>query len=127
LRPGRFDRLFFVPPPDVNARDAILKLELEGRPAEAGIRFDRITGTTSGYSGADLAQIIETATDFAIDATLSKGHEVPISMKMLEAAAKHVRPSTTDWLTTARNHATYSNESGRYDDVLAFLKSNGRK
>jgi SpoVK/Ycf46/Vps4 family AAA+-type ATPase len=127
LRPGRFDRLFFVPPPDAKAREAILLMELAGRPSEANIRFDKITAATSGYSGADLAQIVETATDLAIDATLAQGREVPISMKMLEAAANQVRPSTIDWLTTARNHATYGNESGRYDDVLAFLKSNGRK
>ncbi|WP_170337087.1 ATP-binding protein [Ruegeria arenilitoris] len=127
LRPGRFDRMFFVPPPDAPAREAILRMELAGRPAETNVRFEKITAATSGYSGADLAQIIDAATDLAIDATLASNREVPINMQMLETAAKQVRPSTIDWLTTARNHATYSNESGRYDDVLEFLKVDGRR
>lgn len=126
LRPGRFDRLFFVPPPDAPARNAILKLELAERPAVRGLQIDRITTATSGYSGADLAMIVECATDLAIDASLAKGREVPIDQTMLDEAARSVRPSTLDWLTTARNHATYGNESGRYDDVLAFLKQHGR-
>ncbi len=126
LRPGRFDRLFFVPPPDAPARDAILKLELADRPAAPNLNFDKITRATSGYSGADLAQIVEFAADEAIDATLKQGREVPIDQSMLDLAAQNVRASTTDWLTTARNHATYANESGRYDDVLDFLKKHGR-
>ena len=126
LRPGRFDRLFFVPPPDAPARDAILRLELADRPAVPNLNFKAITQATSGYSGADLAQIVEFAADEAIDATLRQGREVPIDQSMLELAARNVRASTTDWLTTARNHATYANESGRYDDVLDFLKKHGR-
>ncbi|MEO1536146.1 MAG: ATP-binding protein [Pseudomonadota bacterium] len=126
LRPGRFDRLFFVPPPDATAREAILKLEMAERPAAPALDFRAITKTTSGHSGADLAQIVEFAADEAIDATLSQGREVPISQAMLELAAKNVRASTTEWLTTARNHATYANESGRYDDVLDFLRKHGR-
>ncbi|MEM6385368.1 MAG: ATP-binding protein [Pseudomonadota bacterium] len=55
LRPVRFDRLFFVPPPDAAAQKAILNLEIAGRPAEANIDFKVITTATSGYSGADLA------------------------------------------------------------------------
>lgn len=126
LRPGRFDRLFFVPPPDAPAREAILKLEMADRPAQSNLNFRGITQATSGYSGADLAQIVEFAADEAIDATLKQGQEVPIDQSMLELAAGNVRASTIDWLTTARNHATYSNESGRYDDVLDFLKKHGR-
>ena len=126
LRPGRFDRLFFVPPPDAPARQAILELEMAERPAENGLQFDKVVRATSGYSGADLAQIVDVATDAAIDASLEGGREVPISQAMLDAAARRSRTSTTDWLTTARNHATYANESGRYDEVLAFLQKHGR-
>ncbi len=126
LRPGRFDRLFFVPPPDRPAREAILALELAERPVSSDLKLDRLAGDTSGLSGADLALIVEQATDMAIDATLERGSEVPIDGVMLRAAAKQVRSSVTDWLTTARNHATYANESGRYDDILEFLKKHGR-
>ncbi|MEM1267441.1 MAG: ATP-binding protein [Pseudomonadota bacterium] len=126
LRPGRFDRLFFVPPPDREARAAILALELGTRPAAAGLRLDRIAAETSGLSGADLALIVETAADMAIDATLEAGEEVPIDERMLTQATRGALSSVTEWLTTARNYATYANESGRYDDVMAFLKAHGR-
>ncbi|MEM6943765.1 MAG: ATP-binding protein [Pseudomonadota bacterium] len=125
LRPGRFDRMFFIPPPDRSAREAILKLELGERPITSGLRVEHIAASTSGLSGADLALIVEQAADLAIDATLARGKEVPINDGMLAQAARGVHSSVTDWLTTARNHATYANESGRYDDVLSFLKKHG--
>ncbi|MEM6488274.1 MAG: AAA family ATPase [Pseudomonadota bacterium] len=126
LRPGRFDRLFFVPPPDREAREAILRLELAERPQAPGLDTAAVAAKTAGLSGADLADIVERAADIAIDATLDSGREVPIDQRMLTAAMGQVRSSVTDWLTTARNHATYANESGRYDDILAFLKQHGR-
>lgn len=126
LRPGRFDRLFFVPPPDRPAREAILQLELSDQPQVAGLDLAGVAAKTTGLSGADLADIVARAGDIAIDATLESGRETPIDQKMLNTAMAEVNSSVTDWLTTARNYATYANESGRYDDVLAFLKSNGR-
>jgi AAA+ superfamily predicted ATPase len=125
LRPGRFDRLFFVPPPDAEARAAIFDLELGHRPRAEGINLLALAKHTSGYSGADIASLVERAADLAIDASLAAGKETSITQYMLESAARSMRSSVTDWLSTARNYATYSNESGRYDDVLAFLQKHG--
>jgi SpoVK/Ycf46/Vps4 family AAA+-type ATPase len=126
LRPGRFDRLFFVPPPDRAAREAILDLELAERPRAHDVGLKAIAERTNGFSGADLAGIVERAADAAIDASMEKGEEIPIDQRMLLDAAGDVRSSVLDWLTTAKNYATYSNESGRYDDILAFLQKHGR-
>lgn len=126
LRPGRFDRLFFVPPPDKEAREAILELELGSRPRAADVNCTTIAERTSGFSGADLAGVVERAADAAIDASMAQNAEVPIDQRMLQEAASEVRSSVLDWLTTARNYATYSNESGRYNDILAFLQKHGR-
>jgi hypothetical protein len=38
-----------------------------------------------------------------------------------------VRPTTLEWLTTARNHARYANQGGQYDEVLAFLDQHGER
>ncbi|MCI4661316.1 MAG: ATP-binding protein [Neomegalonema sp.] len=127
MRPGRFDRLFFVPPPDRPAREAILALELRDRGAVGSVDTAEIAAMTSGYSGADLAHIVELAADDAIDATLEKGVEVPISQDMLRAAARQAKPTVREWLATARNYATYANEGGRYDDVMAFLEKHGKR
>jgi len=127
LRPGRFDRLFFVPPPDRAARRQIFDLELDGRLAVGNIDTGALAAATSGRSGADVRAIVEIAADAAIDATLEAGQEVPISQAMLSAAVSQTRSTVAEWLTTARNHATYSNEGGRYDEILRFLEMNGRR
>lgn len=124
-RPGRFDRIQFVPPPDKIARIEILKLQLQGRPVDSGIDLGVIASATSGYSGADLENLVNTAVDLAIEESLSSGTERPVTQQHLTEAQREVRPTTIEWLTTARNYAKYSNAGGQYDDVAAFLKAHG--
>jgi len=126
-RPGRFDRVLFVPPPDRAARSAILTRLLEARPSEPGIDFDGLAKLSSGFSGADLEHLVETASDDAVEASLAAGREAPITAQHLKRAAETVKPTTLEWLTTARNYARYANESGQYDDVLAFLEKHGKR
>lgn len=127
LRPGRFDRMFFVPPPDRAARAKIVLLELADRLIQDPIDVNALAAATTGRSGADLRAIVEIASDDAIDQTLERGEEVPISQAMLMRAVEETRSTVAEWLTTARNHATYSNQGGRYDDILVFLEQNGRR
>lgn len=126
LRPGRFDRLVFIPPPDQVARRSILQLLLQGRPVEDRIDLDFLARNTSGFSGADLKNLVETAIDLAIEATLQDGQDVPVSDAHLKEALREVRPTTLEWLTSARNYAKYANESGLYNDVLEFLNKHGK-
>ncbi|GGY83338.1 hypothetical protein GCM10011613_30280 [Cellvibrio zantedeschiae] len=126
LRPGRFDRMFFVPPPDKVARKAILEHHMQDRPNAGDIQFDVIANKTSGYSGADLANLVEMAADEAIDSTITIGEETAISMQHFSEALSDSRSSTTEWLTTARNYARYANDGGRYDDVLEFINKHGK-
>lgn len=125
-RPGRFDRVLFVPPPDRAARAAILQLHLADRPSDGSVKIDKIAKRTSGFSGADLAFLIETAADEAIEASLETSAEVPISHAMVERALADVSPTTAEWLSTARNHARYADEGGYYGEVLAFLDKHAR-
>ncbi len=125
-RPGRFDRLVFVPPPDRDARQAILDILLRGRPMGEVIDLSFFAEKTSGFSGADLEHLVETAADAAIDASIEHGEEVPLDSSHLTSALKEVKSTTLEWLTTARNYARYANEAGQYDDVLAFLERFGK-
>jgi transitional endoplasmic reticulum ATPase len=127
LRPGRFDRSLFVPPPDAEARRAILDHALRERPVAGDIDLRKLVVRTSGYSGADLINIIETAIDEAIEESLESGAEVPIQQGHLQAAVAQIRPTTHEWLTTARNYARYANDGGRYDEVLEFIAAHGKK
>ncbi len=124
-RPGRFDRVLFVPPPDQVARREILEQELRGRPADGSIALDELARRTPGFSGADLRNLVETAVDEAIEASLQDGREQPLTMDHLRAALAQTKATTLEWLTSARNHARYANQGGQYDEVLDFLKQHG--
>ncbi len=126
-RPGRFDRVLFVPPPDRAARASILKILLGGRPTAEDIDATALAGRTSGFSGADLENLVATAADRAIADSLGRGSEVPINQGHLVAALAEIKPTTSEWLTTARNYARYSNEGGQYDEVLAFLAKHTKR
>jgi cell division protease FtsH len=61
LRPGRFDRQVFVPPPDMHGREAILKVHSRGKPLGQGVDLERVARHTSGLTGADLANLCNEA------------------------------------------------------------------
>ena len=121
-RPGRFDRVVFVSPPDVPARRRILELALTDRP-QAELHLDRFAERTALFSGADLRSLVERAVDSVIDEAIERGDDVPIRDGHLEHALRDARATTTDWLRTARNYVEFANHGGRYDDVLAYLDS----
>ncbi len=125
-RPGRFDRLLFVPPPDVEARRTILEIFLGERPVAKKIGLKFLVKRTSGFSGADLYNLVETATDGAIEASIDAGEEVPVRDEHLRSALREVKSTTLEWLTTARNYARYANEAGQYDEVLDFIEKHGK-
>jgi AAA+ superfamily predicted ATPase len=125
LRPGRFDRMFFVPPPDKIARAGILEHHMKDRPSARGIDYALLAAKTSGFSGADLSNLVEMAADEAIDESIASGAEVLISFQHFKDALTQSRSTTVEWLTTARNYARYANDGGRYNDVIDFLKKHG--
>lgn len=120
-RPGRFDRIIFVPPPDQQSREAILSVLLKGKPTE-GIETATIAKKTKGFSGADLKAVVETAIEGKLRDAMSSGRPTPLRTKDLVAAVKRIKPSTKEWFATAKNYALYSNEAGLYDDILEYLK-----
>jgi len=124
-RPGRFDRMLLVLPPDAPAREAVFRHHLRGRPI-ANVDLGKLAKTTAGYSGADLAYICEGAAERALMDSARSGAPRLIDMTDLEVAAKDVRPSIGPWLETARNVAEFANEGGVYDELLAYLR-NGRR
>src|SRR3989344_4797977 len=65
LRPGRFDRRVFLDLPDINDREAILKIHSRGKPLDESVNLKHIATRTPGFSGADLANLINEATILA--------------------------------------------------------------
>ena len=61
LRPGRFDRRVVLDNPDISGRKAILEVHSKGKPLEAEVELDKIAKQTPGFSGADLANLVNEA------------------------------------------------------------------
>ena len=123
-RPGRFDRVVFVPPPDVAAREAILAISLRERPV-ADLDLALIARRTPRFSGADLRHLAEVASERALTDALRTGAMRPVTNTDLLAALERVRPTTVEWLETARRYVTYANQAGLYDDVSRYLQAMG--
>ena len=61
LRPGRFDRQITVNYPDIKGREEILRVHARNKPFEEGVDFSKVAKTTSGFTGADLANLLNEA------------------------------------------------------------------
>jgi transitional endoplasmic reticulum ATPase len=120
-RPGRFDRILFVPPPDAESRADVVRLHLAGKPTK-DVDPEQIARKTDGFSGADLKAVVDLAIEAKLKEAMRDGVPKPITTKDLLAAAGQVRGSTKEWFGTARNYALYSNQGGTYDDILKYLK-----
>ena len=81
LRPGRFDRQITVNYPDMKGREAILKVHARNKPLESGVDFHKVAQSTVGFTGADLANLLNEAALLAA----KKGKSL-IGMEDIEAA-----------------------------------------
>ena len=119
-RPGRFDRVIFVPPPDEPAREAIVTILGRDKPLE---RLDAkaLAKRTKEFSGADLKSIFDIATERVLSRAMKEGRVVPLTTEDLLQACKGMKASTRAWFESAKNYALYANQGGFYDDVLTFL------
>jgi cell division protease FtsH len=85
LRPGRFDRQVLVPPPDIKGRRAILGVHTRGKPLADDVDLDAIARTSSGLTGADLANLCNEA---AIRA--GRAHRLAITAHDFDDATERV-------------------------------------
>lgn len=122
-RPGRFDRIIFVPPPDTTGREAILKLIMKSKP-QSNVDYALIAKSTNFFSGADLNAVVDVAIEKIIEEAINTGVQRNLETKDLLHAAKERKPSTLEWFNTAKNYATFANQSGQYNDILQYLKEN---
>jgi len=120
LRPGRFDRLVFVPPPDEPAREEIIRIMAEGKPI-AGLDPSVLARRLRDFSGADIKALFDQAVEASLAEAMQSGKVVPVTQKRLTKCARGLKPSTGKWFESARNYALYANRSGFYDEILDYL------
>jgi SpoVK/Ycf46/Vps4 family AAA+-type ATPase len=95
VRPGRLGAHIYVGPPDAKAREAIVGYNLRGTPVAADVVLAQIAAGTEGYSGADLAEMCDSAKMTAIKRQLNSGNAEQITAADLAAALDRVKPSVT--------------------------------
>ncbi|WP_214318359.1 ATP-binding protein [Nonomuraea sediminis] len=121
-RPGRFDQLVFVPPPDAAARSAILRILCRDKPL-AEMDFDAVAKITEAFVGADLKGVVDRAVEAKLQQSIAAGRPIPLSTGDLLAAAKAVKPTAVrEWLATARNYVLHANDSGAWDELMPWIK-----
>ncbi|HEX5186000.1 MAG TPA: CDC48 family AAA ATPase [Nitrososphaeraceae archaeon] len=113
LRPGRFDRILYVPPPDRDSRLQIIKIHTKKKHLAEDVDINRLADLTEGYTGADIASLTSAAVMLALRAHISKykdpkeaekhKEELKISMKHFEQAMEKIRPLSTQELTMYKN------------------------
>src|SRR2546427_24699 len=77
LRPGRFDRLVYIPPPDLEAREAILAIHTKGKPLAPDVNLDEIAARTENYTGAEIAAVCNRAAMLSSPGFLAAGGGPP--------------------------------------------------
>ncbi|HZC20029.1 MAG TPA: CDC48 family AAA ATPase [Nitrososphaeraceae archaeon] len=95
LRPGRFDRILEVPLPDKEARKDILKIHTKRKPLDNTVDMDKLVELTGGFTGADIAAIVNAAAMSAIKeyvATINENNKVRVENK---TADPNITPNTT--------------------------------
>jgi SpoVK/Ycf46/Vps4 family AAA+-type ATPase len=120
-RPGRFDRMLVVLPPDEAARAAILEFHLRDRPV-GKVDLQPVAKATDGFSGADLRLLCESAAELALADSVRSGVARPIGTDDLKEGLRGLRASTRPWFETAKNYALFANDDGTFDDLLAYMR-----
>ena len=108
LRPGRFDRLVYVPPPDLKARYEILKIHTRNVPLAEDVDLMDLARRTEGYSGADLELLVREAGLMALREDIKAS---VVRLRHFEMALKKIKPSLTPdmirryeaWIERARS------------------------
>lgn len=120
-RPGRFDRIIFVPPPDAAARLSIFQILLRGKPVE-DIDYAALVRHSEHFSGADLEGAINTAVERKLEQVMQDGVPKPLTTQDIVDGLRQGGATTKEWLRTACNYVTYANDDGLYDAIGNYLK-----
>ena len=125
-RPGRFNSLIFLPPPDLEERKTILQLKTDGKPQQ-DLQLDLAAKYTEHFSGADLEYLVKDAIDYAIARSFETGTVQPLTNEDLMKAMEKRQPTTLDWFATAKSYALFSDANHEYQDVLDYIHKNNLK
>jgi transitional endoplasmic reticulum ATPase len=102
MRPGRFDRMVYIGPPDLEARREILKIHTKDKPLDTDVDLNKIAVKMDNYTGAEIAAVCNEAVMLAIRDYVIEGRDVDeekvkgykVGAKYFEKAMENVQPMT---------------------------------
>jgi len=114
MRPGRIDRILYIPNPDLEARKAIMGIHTRGKPLADDVDLDKLAELMEGYSGADIAATCDAASQSAIHEHLMKysdpveasehKNEITVKMEHFSRAFEKVKSSSYQKATIYWDH-----------------------
>ncbi len=115
LRPGRFDSILYVPPPDRESRIQIIKIHTKKKPLGEDFNIEDLADKTDGYTGADIASLSSAAVMLALREHITKypdskeaekqAKDLKINMKHFDDAMKKIRPLSKQEVDMYKNVA----------------------
>ena len=125
LRPGRLDRLIYVTPPCADARKAIFKIHLDGKPLDNKVDLAELARMTDGYVGSDIEAICREASIMALREKITPGMDreeakkikdsIVITMDNFDSAMTRVKPTTSSG--KLQDYEKLASEFARYATV----------
>ncbi|MGY5875946.1 MAG: CDC48 family AAA ATPase [Candidatus Thorarchaeota archaeon] len=118
LRPGRFDAVLFVPPPDIEGRLEILKVHTKDMPLDSSVDISKLAEMTDGFSGADIEGLCREA---AMAAVRDDWNAKPVEMVHFQEALFEIRPSISPDLVKgfqSMAEKVLRRQTGSTDEIL---------
>ncbi len=95
LRPGRFDKIIYVPPPDKEERKDIMNIHFRDKPLSSNVDLDKFARKTEGFSGADLANLAKESATRTMRKSIDTGGMKKITEKDIDEVLHKMNPSIT--------------------------------
>ncbi|VVB66792.1 VCP-like ATPase [Candidatus Gugararchaeum adminiculabundum] len=96
MRPGRFDKIIYIPPPDEAARQQILEINMKDIPMDNSVNFEKLAAATEGFTGADVTALCQTVKFRMVRRKIKKqGENAVITMNDFVEELRGRRPSVT--------------------------------
>ncbi len=122
LRPGRFDKIIYVPPPDIDERQDVLKVHLRGKPVTGDIDVAMVAKSTERFSGADLANLVKEAATAAMRRSIRSGKVSSLGMEDFKAILPRMKPSISPTMVEE-----YQRIKARYERKIHDLARTERR
>ena len=127
-REGRFGSSLFVPPPDLESRKGILKMQLKNKPVENNFDYDSISKITELYSGSEIVEVCNNAVEKVISECLKTNKIRKIKTEDLVNVIKNKKEIiSVKWLKKTIDTIYLTNNEDSFKDVIEYAREKSVK